>query len=154
MKNPKKIVEAREKLVEKNIDWKEVYTKKTKFLKDMYHDIVGPGSYFRFEGTSNEGISYFCILGPARIHDPKAKFFAGARRLPANYAAGGKDFDSLDEAANHARETWGVKTPKSLKPYNARHLYGISAKVDAWKKHHEEEKEDDKVTKEKNDKSK
>ena len=134
---------AREKLVEKNIDWKEVYTQKTRFLKDMFEDVVGPGSYYRFEGTSDEGIGYYCILGPARVHEPRAKFFAGVRRLPATYSAGGKYFDSMDAAARYAKETWGVPTPKTLKPYTSAQLFGISKKVDKWKEIHEEEEENE-----------
>ena len=144
--------QAREKLVEKEIGWKQVYTDKTQFLKDMFEDVIGPGSYYRFEGTAiDTGDSYYCIIGPAKIHKPRAKFFAGVRKLPATYSAGGKYFDSMDSAATYARETWGVSTPKDLKPYNASVLYGISAKTDKWKKHRErqEKREEKKEEKEK-----
>ena len=127
---------SREKLVEKHIRWKEVYTQKTSFLKKMFADTIGPGSYFRFEGTSGEGIGYYCIIGPARVHHPRAKFFAGVRRLPATYSAGGKYFDSMSSAATYARETWGVSIPKTLKPYTAAQLYGISSKILKWKELH------------------
>jgi hypothetical protein len=137
---------SRQKLVEKHINWKEVYTQKTGFLKDMYEDVIGPGSYFRFEGKSDESISYYCIIGPARVHQPRAKFFAGVRRLPATYSAGGKYFDSMDQAAIYARETWGVDTPRELKPYTSAHLHNIAYKIDKWKEDREEthiSKEDD-----------
>jgi hypothetical protein len=134
---------AREKLVEKNIDWKQVYTQKTQFLKDMFEDVIGPGSYFRFEGESDENVWYYCILGPAQVHKPRAKFFAGVRRLPATYSAGGKYFDSLSAAAEYARETWGVETPRELKPYTSGQLFGIKEKVEKWREENEEEKEDD-----------
>ncbi len=127
---------SRQKLVEKHINWKEVYTQKTGFLKDMYEDVIGPGSYFRFEGTSDESISYYCIIGPARVHQPRAKFFAGVRRLPATYSAGGKYFDSMDAAAKYAKDTWGVDTPNTLKPYTSGQLYGIGDKVLKWKDIH------------------
>jgi hypothetical protein len=81
-----------------------VYTQKTEFLKEMFEDVIGPGSYFRFEGKSDEGVWYYCILGPAQVHKPRAKFFAGVRRLPATYSAGGKYFDSLSAAAEYAKE--------------------------------------------------
>lgn len=138
--------QAREKLIEKHIDWKEVYTQKTSFLKKMFEDVIGPGSYFRFEGTSDEGIGYYCILGPARVHHPRAKFFAGVRRLPATYSAGGEYYDSMDAAARHASETWGVQTPKALRPYTAAQLHGIGKKVEEWREANEEkeEKGDDK----------
>ena len=131
---------AREKLVTKDIRWEEVYTDKTRFLKEQFEDIVGPGSYFRFEGEDvGSGDRYYVILGPAKIHAPRAKFFAGVRKLPATYSAGGKYFDSMDRAAKYARETWGVETPKGLKPYTSAHLFGISSKIAKWKKQREKE---------------
>ena len=136
---------AREKLVEKDIDWKEFYTDKTLFLKEQFTDTVGPGSYFRFEGEDlGSGNRYYCIMGPARVHKPRAKFFAGVRKLPATFSAGGKYFDSMDQAASYARETWGVPTPKTLRPYTSAQLHGLGSKVKAWKDKHErleEEKE-------------
>jgi len=130
---------AREKLVEKDIEWKQVYTDKTLFLKEQFEDVVGPGSYFRFEGVDKGSSSeYYCIIGPAKIHDPIAKFFAGVRKLPATYSAGGKYFDSLDAAASYARDTWGVPTPRSLRPYTASSLRDIKKKVDKWKDEREE----------------
>ena len=132
------IITAREKLVEKNIKWGETYTEKTQFLKDQFEDIVGPGSYFRFEGEDKaSGDRYYCIIGPAKIHKPRAKFFAGVRKLPATFSAGGKYFDSMDGAAKYAKETWGIPIPKTLKPYTGSALYGISEKVNKWKKQKE-----------------
>jgi len=128
---------AREKLVEKNIDWKEAYTDKTLFLKKQFEDVVGPGSYFRFEGKAMDGSEYYCILGPAKIHDPIAKFFAGVRKLPATYSAGGKYFDSLDTAAEYARVTWGIPRSRELRAYNATHLVGIGQRVEQWKQMHD-----------------
>lgn len=124
---------AREKLKEKNIKWVEAYTDKTAFLKEQYEAVVGPNSYYRFEGVAPDGDEYYCILSPARVHEPIAKWFAGVRKLPATYSAGGKYFDSLDAAAAYALETWGVPTPRDLKPYSAYHLKGISKKIDRWK---------------------
>jgi len=133
---------ARQKLVEKDIDWRQTYTDKTLFLKDQFESIIGPGSYFRFEGEDNEsGDRYYCIIGPAKVHKPRAKFFAGVRKLPATYSAGGKYFDSMDRAAKYARETWGVSTPKELKPYTSATLYGISGKIKKWKEEREREEE-------------
>jgi len=135
---------AREKLVEKDIEWKQVYTDKTLFLKEQFEDVVGPGSYFRFEGKDKGSDSeYYCIIGPAKIHDPIAKFFAGVRKLPATYSAGGKYFDSLDTAAAYARDTWGVPTPNSLKPYTSAALKGIKQKVEKWKRLREENEENE-----------
>lgn len=139
---------AREKLVEKNIDWKEVYTQKTEFLKDMFEDVVGPGSYFRFEGISDEGVGYYCIIGPAKVKEPRAKFFAGVRRLPATFSAGGKYFDSMSSAAEYAKETWGVEIPRSLKPYTSGQLFGIKDKVEKWREENEDNKSSEQNKKE------
>jgi hypothetical protein len=141
------LIFAKEKLAEKNIEWKEAYTEKTAFLKNQFEEVVGPGSYFRFEGKDIEtGFGYYCIIGPAKIKKPIAKFFAGVRKLPATYSAGGKYFDSLDGAANYARETWGIHIPKALKPYTSRALYDIANKIKKWKK----DKEGNKIRKEEN----
>lgn len=147
-------ITAREKLIEKHIDWHEEYTDKTAFLKKQFEDIIGEGSYYRFEGESSEGDRYYCIIGPAQVHKPRAKFFAGVRKLPATYSAGGKYFDSMDRAASYAEETWGVPTPKGLKPYTSAQLHGISAKVIKWKEEHGEDHEDDKDDKEETKESK
>jgi len=132
---------AREKLVEKDIQWEQVYTDKTRFLKEQYNDIIGEGSYFRFEGEASDGDSYYCIIGPAKVHKPRAKWFAGVRKLPATYSAGGKYFDSMDGAASYAKETWGVTTPQELKPYTSAQLFGISEKIHKWKAGREEREE-------------
>ena len=130
---------AKEKLAEKNIKWVEAYTDKTQFLKDQFDATVGEGSYFRFEGVNiDTGDEYYCILSPANVHKPRAKFFAGVRKLPATYSAGGQYFDSMDRAAEYARETWGITIPDNLKPYTSAKLFGISKKIDDWKKHKEE----------------
>ena len=134
--------QARAKLKEKHIKWGQVYTEKTQFLKDKFEEIVGPGSYFRFEGDCpGTGERYYCIIGPARVHHPRAKFFAGVRKLPATYSAGGIYFDSLDRAATYARETWGVPTPNELRPYTSGHLHGIAKRDVEWRRIHEAEEE-------------
>jgi len=146
---------AREKLAEKNIKWVEAYTPKTSFLKEQFNDVIGSGSYFRFEGVNlDNGDEYYCVLSPANIHKPRAKFFAGVRKLPATYSAGGKYFDSMDRAAEYARETWGISVPDNLKPYTSAHLYGISGKVHKWKIKHEHEQENkEDIKKSKKDKN-
>ena len=66
---------AREKLAEKDIEWQQVYTDKTLFLKEQFEAVVGPGSYFRFEGEDlGSGDSYYCIIGPAKVHKPRQSF--------------------------------------------------------------------------------
>lgn len=134
---------AKEKLVEKNIKWTEAYTDKTLYLKEQFEDVVGPGSYFRFEGKDQDSnAEYYCILSPANIQKPRAKFFAGVRRLPATYSAGGKYFDSMDGAASYAVETWGIPRPKGLKPYTSASLFKISEKIEKWKKRKERQEKE------------
>ena len=128
---------AKEKLIEKKITWNENYTPKSEYLKEQFESVVGPGSYFRFEGRALDGDEYYCVIGPAKVHQPKAKYFAGVRKLPATYSAGGKYFDSMDSAAKYARETWGVSTPSNLKPYTSSHLVNLSDKIKKWKKFRE-----------------
>ena len=128
------IIIAREKLVNKNIKWEEAYTEKTDFLRRQYEEVIGVGSYYRFEGKAPDGDEYYCIVGPANIHKPRAKFFAGVRKLPATYSAGGKYFDSMDSAIAYARDTWGVPKPSTLRPYTSAQLFGISGKIDKWRK--------------------
>lgn len=131
---------ARRKLVEEPINWAEKYTEKTSFLKEQFEDVIGEGSYFRFEGKNTQtGDEYYCIISPARIKKPIAKFFAGVRKLPASYSAGGKYFDSIDSAATYAHDTWGVPRPSKLKPYNSSSLVGIGRRVDEWKEKREGE---------------
>ena len=45
---------ARKKLAEKSVSWEEMYTPDTAYFKSMYDDILGEGSYFRFEGKDPE----------------------------------------------------------------------------------------------------
>ena len=139
------IVLSKEKLVGKPIEWKEAYTEKTQYLKDQFEDVIGKGSYFRFEGKNTEnGDEYYCIIGPAKIRTPIAKFFAGVRKLPATYSAGGKYFDSLDSAANYAHETWGTPLLKEMKPYTSAHLYRIADRIEKWKRRKERKEEREK----------
>lgn len=134
---------AKKKLSEKNIRWHEEYTPKTFYLKRQYHDVIGPGSYYRFEGRSPDGDEYYVVVGPAGIHKPKAKFFAGVRKMPANYAAKGKEFDSLDSAMRYAHETWGVPIPKSMRPYTNEALFNLLPKIERWKAIEGEEPDDE-----------
>ena len=139
-KNHLIVVESKVKLANRPIVWKEAYTKKTLFLKKQFHDIIGPGSYFRYEGhDSDTGDNYFVVVGPAKVHSPKSEYFAGVRKLPANYAAGGKYFHDMKEAAEYANETWGIPIPSSMRYYDSSDLKNIGAKVKKWKEHQDED---------------
>jgi len=134
---------ARTKLSELPISWHERYTEKTEYLQKMYRDIVGPGSYFRFEGTNSENNDeYFVVVGPAKVHSPKAEFFCGVRKLPSDYAASGEYFDEMEECMDYAVATWGVKQPSSMSKYTSSDLSGMSQKVKKWREEHKEGSEE------------
>jgi len=125
---------AKTKLADRPLVWKEAYTKHAVFLKRQFHEVLGPGSYFRWEGHDTEtDDEYFVVVGPAKVHDPKAFFFAGVRKLPADYAAGGYYFHDMKEAAEYASTTWGVPSPLGMRFYDSADLKGISEKVKEWK---------------------
>jgi hypothetical protein len=150
------ITTAKTKLAELPITWKEAYTDKTKRLKDMYDDIVGSGSYFRFEGVNRQnGDEYYVVCGPAKVKSPKPMFFSGVRKLPSDFSASGKEFSEMREAIDHAKETWGIDIPSSISYYDSGDLKGIGAKAKEWRDAHQweegdqdEEGEEDKEEKE------
>ena len=128
---------ARTKLADRPVTWTEKYTERTALIKEQFDAVVGEGSYFRFEGRdSDTSDEYYAIIGPAGIRKPKAQFFAGVRKLPADYAAGGLYFSELREAAQYARDTWGIPIPSDLHYYDTSSLKGIGAKVKEWRKAH------------------
>jgi len=126
---------ARTKLSERNMHWDETYTENTKKFKEMYEDIIGKGSYFRWEGKdADSGDTYFVIVGPAKMKTPKASWFAGCRKLPSDWAAGGKYFSEMKEAVKYANETWGVPIPSDFKwGYDSSDLKNISDKMEEWR---------------------
>lgn len=130
---------ARTKLGDRNVHWEEMYTRDTAWFKTMYEDLVGPGCYFRWEGRDGDnGDEYFAVVGPAKMHDPEPKFFAGTRKLPNTYAAGGLYFNTLSEAIEYAADTWGIVHPKHVRlTYSSKDLRGLSVeKMDAWRDSH------------------
>ena len=129
------MVLARTKLSERPIVWKEAYTKRALFLKKQFHEVLGPGSYFRFEGHDTEtDDDYFVVVSPAGIHSPESSFFSGVRKLPADYAAGGLYFHDIKEAMDYAVATWGVAAPGEMRYYDSDDLKGIDQKIKEWKK--------------------
>jgi hypothetical protein len=137
---PNRIITAKTKLSDRNMVWKEAYTSRTLFLKKQFHEVLGPGSYFRFEGYDTEsGDEYFVVVGPAKVHQPKAEFFAGVRKLPADFSAGGLYFHDMKEAMEYAVNTWGVNSPSEMEYYDSTDLKDISQKVKDWKEEQDEE---------------
>ena len=126
---------ARTKLSERNIHWEETYTERTISFKEMYEDIIGEGSYYRWEGKdADSGDGYFVVLSPANMKKPKARWFTGCRKLPSDWAAGGKYFSEIKEAMKYANETWGVPIPSDFKwGYDSGDLKGIGDKMDEWR---------------------
>ena len=136
------VVLAKTKLAERPVVWKEAYTKRALFLKKQFHEVLGPGSYFRFEGHDTESDDeYFVVVGPAGIHSPKREFFAGVRKLPADYAAGGLYFHDIKEAMNYASATWGIVQPKEMRYYDSDDLKDLSKKIDDWKEEHKDDEQ-------------
>ncbi len=128
---------------DKKIKWTESYTDRTLYLKEQFESVVGKGVYRRWEGKEVGGSGrWYVIVSPAGVHEhKKAKFFAGVRRLPDSYPAGGKYFDTIKEAFEYAFETWGTPIPRNNTYYNAGDLKGISKRIKDWKKEKEKEKE-------------
>ncbi len=126
---------------DKKIKWTESYTDKSEYLKKMYNEIVGPNSYWRFEGEQIDGTGeWYVVVSPAGVYgEHERKWFAGIRKLPNKWPAGGKKFDSLVDAFTYARDTWGVPKPKNVPRYSGQDLVGIGRKIDDWKAENEEE---------------
>lgn len=138
------IITAKTKLADRPVVWKEAYTPRTLYLKKQFHDVLGPGSYFRFEGHDTDtSDDYFVVVGPAKVHKPKAEFFAGVRKLPADFSAGGLYFHDMKEAMEYAHDTWGVISPSEMEYYDSVDLKGISPKVDKWKDEQDEQTNSD-----------
>lgn len=131
------VVEARTKLADRPVIWHEAYTPKTERLRQQYEDVVGPGSYFRFEGrdtdTSDE---YYVVVSPGGVRTPRANFYAGVRKLPDDYSTGGKYFPDIQQAMQYAVDTWGVKPPGGMGSYTSDDLKGLGKKVKQWRKEH------------------
>jgi len=126
---------ARTKLSERNMHWEETYTERTISFKEMYKDIIGEGSYYRWEGKDvDSGDEYFVVLSPANMKKPKARWFTGCRKLPSDWAAGGKYFSEIKDAMDYAHETWGVPVPSDFQwGYDSSDLKGIADKMDDWR---------------------
>lgn len=132
---------ARKKLADKPVTWEECYTPDTAYFKAMYDSVIGEGSYFRFEGKdADTGDWHMVIVGPAKMHDPEAKFFAGQRKLPATYSASGEYFANIKEALYHANEHWGISIPTdSDLSLTSSNLKGLRNKIDKWREDNSKE---------------
>ena len=131
---------------DKKIKWEEAYTPKTEFLKNQFEATVGRKSYTRWEGNEIGGPGkWYVVVSPADVHEHKrAKFFAGVRKLPDSYPAGGKYFDTIREAYEYAFDTWGTPKLANIPYYTSGDLKGISSRIEKWKKKKEEQEDKDK----------
>ncbi len=131
----------------KKIKWTESYTEKSSFLRDQFNAVVGKGSYKRCEGKEIGGPGeWYAVVSPADVHEHKrAKFFAGVRKLPDSYPAGGKYFDTIKEAYEYAFDTWGVPKPQNIPSYTSGDLKGISKRIEKWKSEQEKKEMEGKI---------
>ncbi len=120
----------------KNVRWTESYTDRTEYLHTQFNEVIGDGAYRRWEGKEVDGPGHwYVVVSPADVHEHKrAKFFAGVRKLPDSYPAGGKYFDTIKEAYEYAFETWGTPVPHNVPPFTSGDLRGISKKIKEWEK--------------------
>lgn len=111
---------------DRNIEWKEVYKKRSLFMKDKFEAEIGPQSYFRWEGYDlEEDAEYYIVVSPSLTDEYGKAFFAGIRKLPADYPPSGKYYRSIREALRYARKVWGVKIPMPLPKWTERNLENV-----------------------------
>ena len=80
------------------------------FLKKQFHDVLGPGSYFRFKAMIQIlEMNILLSLDQLKYINQRLNFFAGVRKLPADFSAGGLYFHDLKEAMEYAVDTWGFR---------------------------------------------
>lgn len=120
------------RIKDRGINWKQAYREKSDDLKRRFDSMLGPGSYFRWEGhdyTTNS--DYFVVTGPAVTKNGKKMFFAGIKKLPKDkdkkhhYAPYGEYFGSMHSALSHCSEKWGVTFPKGSPNYTMEQLAPI-----------------------------
>jgi hypothetical protein len=111
---------------DRGIIWHEKYTKKTMGFKKKFAKLIGPGSYFRWEGydptTSKD---YYVVVSPGYSKTKGKMFFAGIRRMPGEYSPNGEYFRSLRRAMAYAKEMWAVKMPKDFVDYTQEDLVAV-----------------------------
>jgi len=107
---------AAKRIKDRGILWKETYTDKTLAFKEEYEQTIGPGSYFRWEGHDNVTNSdYYIVVGPGNSKEKGKMFFAGIRKLPAEYSPNGEYFETIRKALVHAKNMWAIRMPKGFK---------------------------------------
>ncbi|MBC8308020.1 MAG: hypothetical protein H8E55_71215 [Pelagibacterales bacterium] len=122
------------RIKDRNIRWEEHYTERTQPLKDRYHESIGVGSYYRWEGHDYTTDSdYYVIVSPAKTKELKKRFFAGIKKLPPIYKRDtakvyspyGEYFTTIKSALSFVSDRYGVRFPKGQLSYTIEHLEGI-----------------------------
>ena len=65
------------------------------------------------------------MLGPSESKKLGKSFFAGIRKLPANYAANGEYFATMRQAARYANDLWAVSIPRGMGNYSSKDLVNV-----------------------------
>jgi len=123
---------GRKRIKDRGIHWVEKYGERSDDLKKRFDKIIGPGSYYRFEGkdyTTNS--DYFIVIGPSITRAGQKSFFAGIKKMPPEYkrkkiyAPSGKYFPNIMAAVSYASQKWGLPYPQDVQPYSSDTLTNI-----------------------------
>lgn len=133
--NLKKVKEAGgpRRIRDRGIRWKEYYGEKSFYLKKKFNKLIGPGSYYRWQGRdyATSMSDYFVVVGPSQERYGRKSFFAGIKKLPPKwkrkkiYAPDGKYFSTIASALSHVSKMWGIPYPKDQYNYSARDLQDV-----------------------------
>jgi len=117
---------AAKRIKDRNIEWKELYKKKSLFMKEKFDEEIGPMSYFRWEGDDPESnASYYIVVSPSITDEYGKSYFAGIRKMPDDYPPSGKYFRSIREALRYARKVWDVPVPMPLPQWSSADLANV-----------------------------
>ena len=125
--NLKKNKTAGKRIKDRGIVWKETYTPKTLNMKENYEKSIGIGSYFRWEGHDNTtGSDYYIVVSPGESQTKGKLFFAGIRKMPAEYSPNGEYFNTLGQALSYAKDMWAIRIPEDFtNNYMAENLVNV-----------------------------
>ncbi len=131
--NLEKFANRRPKRIkDRGINWKQQYPQHAGHLKKKFDKIIGPGSYYRWQGhdyTTNS--DYFVVIGPAMRKDGSKAYFVGIKKMPPPerrkkiYAPSGKYFVTIMGAISHAIQKWGIRMPPDQTMYDLSNLENI-----------------------------
>ena len=122
------------RIKDRQINWKEAYSERTKPLHDRYVSEIGIGAYRRWEGhdyTTNS--DYYVVASPAQTKYGQKAFFAGIKKLPPLalrettkvYSPYGKYFSNMASAISFLKDKYNVPWPKDQINYTTEHLQNI-----------------------------